>query len=116
MAVLQDILSVPRDVLNARRVYGDPIEKGEVTLIPAAHVAGGGGGGAGPAEEEDGGEAAGGGFAGMARPVGMYVVRGDRVDWKPALDVTMIAVAGIALAALMTLTLGSVLRHWMRTA
>jgi uncharacterized spore protein YtfJ len=115
MAVLQDILSASRDLLNVRRVYGEPFEKGELTVIPVAHVAGGGGGGAGPAEDEGGAESGGGGFGGMARPVGVYVVKGDRVDWEPALDVTLLGIAGIALAALMTLTLGSVLRRRMRT-
>ena len=57
------------------------------------------------------GEGEGGGFGGMARPAGVYVVRADGVEWQPALDVTMIAMAGIALAALITLTLGVSLRR-----
>ena len=33
-----------RDSVTVRRVYGKPIERGDVTVIPAAAVQGGGGG------------------------------------------------------------------------
>ena len=35
------------------------------------------------------------GFGGMARPAGVYVIRGQEVAWEPSLDVTLIALAGI---------------------
>ena len=111
MTQLQNILDAPRDAFNVRRVFGDPIEKGETTVIPVAFVAGGSGGGEGPVGENAGAETgAGGGIGGMARPAGVYVIRGDEVAWEPALDVTLIAMAGIALTAVIALTLGKILR------
>ena len=73
---------------------------------PPLLVPGGGGGGTGPEEDADNAESSGGGFGGNARPVGVFVVRADGVEWQPALDVTRLGIAGIALAALITLTLG----------
>ena len=112
MMQLQDVLDAPRETFNVRRVFGEPIEKGEVTVIPVATVAGGGGGGGGPTDEKTGAETgSGAGFGGMARPAGVYVIRGQEVAWEPSLDVTLIALAGIALGALITLTLGRALRR-----
>ena len=106
MHTVKDMMHTWKDTYTVRRVFGEPVDKGEVTVIPVAHIAGGGGGGAGPDEDAGGAEASGGGFGGMARPAGVYVVRADGVEWQPALDVTRLAVAGITLAALITITLG----------
>jgi hypothetical protein len=61
-----------RDVLTVRRVFGDPIERDGVTVIPAANVRGGGGGGGG---EGPNGQGSGGGFGVSATPAGAYVIR-----------------------------------------
>lgn len=111
MALVKDLMDSWHDTYAVRRVFGDPIEKEGVTVIPVAMVAGGGGGGAGQSTEEDAGSGEGGGFSGMARPAGVYVVRADSVEWQPALDVTLLGLAGIMLAALITLTLGRALRR-----
>ena len=111
MALMKEIMEPWRDTYTARRVFGDPIEKDGITVIPAAMVAGGGGGGTGPAEGADDTESAGGGFGGMARPAGVYVLRGDDVQWQPAIDVTLLGMAVIALAALTMLVMGRALRH-----
>ena len=99
------------DNFTVNRVFGDPIENGDVTVIPVAKVAGGGGGGTAPSEGESEAESTGSGFGGMARPAGVYVIRADSVEWQPALDVTILGLAGIALAALITVTFGSVIRR-----
>jgi uncharacterized spore protein YtfJ len=98
---------------SASAVFGDPIEKDGVTVIPVAMVVGGGGGGAGPMEGGGGAEGGGGGFGGMSRPAGVYVVRGDGVEWQPAIDVTILGLALIALVGVMARVLGHVLarRH-----
>lgn len=111
MAVITDIMKSSEEVFSARRVFGDPIEKDGLTVIPVAMVAGGGGGGSQLTEEEGKPEGEGGGFGGVARPAGAYVVRADSVEWHPALDVTLIALAGMALTALITLTVGRLLRR-----
>jgi uncharacterized spore protein YtfJ len=111
MAMIKDMLDSWRDTYSVRRVFGDPIEKEGVTVIPVAMVAGGGGGGSAPSGADDDAESGGGGFGGMARPVGVYVVRAESVEFKPALDITMMAMAGIALGALIAKVLGRALRR-----
>jgi uncharacterized spore protein YtfJ len=83
---LDALLQGHRDAINARRIYGDPVESNGVTVVPAAAVFGGTGGG-GDAEGDGGG-----GFGLAGRPVGAYVIRGDEVTWKPAVDVNRLAV------------------------
>jgi uncharacterized spore protein YtfJ len=87
-----------QDAVTVRRVYGEPYERDGVTLIPAAKVAGAGGGdgGEGP---NGAGAGSGGGFGIGARPVGAYVIRGDQVRWRPAVDVSRV-VAQLILAEL----------------
>ncbi len=98
---LQELFSQARDAANVKRVFGEPIHENGLTLIPAARVAGGGGGAAGEGADEKG-KGWGGGFGVSARPVGIYVVKGDEVRWVPAIDVNRIVlVAGfVAVAAL----------------
>ncbi|MBV8950929.1 MAG: sporulation protein [Actinobacteria bacterium] len=78
-----------RKILSARRVYGEPIERDGVTLIPAARIRGRAGGRVGR-----NGKGAGEGFRVSARPAGMYAVRDGKVRWMPALDVNRIIVGG----------------------
>ena len=40
-----EAVSQARDVINVRRVYGEPYQEDGLTIIPAANVIGGGGGG-----------------------------------------------------------------------
>jgi uncharacterized spore protein YtfJ len=110
MALMKDLTDSWRDTYTVRRVFGDPVEKDGLTVIPVATVAGGGGGGGGSAAEGQG-EGEGGGFGGMARPAGVYVVRADGVEWQPALDINLLGMAGMALVALITLVIGRVLRR-----
>jgi uncharacterized spore protein YtfJ len=65
-----------RDAISARRVFGKAYDHNGVVLIPVAKV-GGGGGGRGKRR----------GFGMRGRPVGAFVIRGDRVRWKPVVDV-----------------------------
>lgn len=91
-----------KDALTVRRVFGDPFEKNGVTVIPAARVQGGAGGGGGEGPDGEG-KGSGSGFGLNARPAGAYVINGDDVEWRPAVDPNRVimAVAAVALAALM---------------
>ena len=94
----QELLGQARDAMTARRVFGEPIERDGTMLLPVASVMGGAGGGSGRAagapgaegEAAEGGssadEGSGYGFGMMAKPLGVYVVRGDEVTWEPAVD------------------------------
>ena len=85
MPNIDEILKGARDAMSVERVYGEPVEVEGVTVVPAAVVRGGGGGGG-----DDGGNG-GGGFGLQARPVGAWVIRDGEATWKPAVDVSRIA-------------------------
>ena len=84
-----EMLEGAREAMTVKRVYGEPIEREGLTIVPAADVRGGGGGG-GDAQNNGGG-----GFGLTARPVGVYVVKGGEVAWEPAVDVSRISMMGI---------------------
>ena len=96
-------LDAVRDVLTVKRVFGEPYEVNGVTVIPVAAIRGGGGGGGGEDSQQQVG--AGAGLGVVARPVGVFVVNGERVRWEPAIDITRIVVGGqlVAVAALFVL-------------
>ncbi len=93
-----------RDVLTVRRVYGDPIERDGITIIPAAKVRGGGGGGS---DVQGNG---GGGFGVSATPAGAYVIKDGTVTWRPAIDATRLALMGQLVAIVFLLTVRSVVK------
>jgi uncharacterized spore protein YtfJ len=102
-----------RDAMTVRRVYGDPYEKNGVTVIPAARVQGGAGGGGGEGPEGQG-TGTGGGFGVNARPAGAFVIHGDDVDWRPAIDVNKIIMGGQLIAAAGLLLAITVVRNRQR--
>lgn len=71
-------------------MYGDPIERDGLVLIPAVRIRGRGGGRHG----KDGKGLGGGAFRVSARPAGVYVLRDGKVMWMPALDVNRIVLGG----------------------
>jgi uncharacterized spore protein YtfJ len=86
---VRETIQQATDVMTVRRVFGEPYEKNGVTLIPAARLQGGAGGGEG---EGPGGEGKGGGsgYALNAKPTGAFVIRGEEVVWRPAVDVNRV--------------------------
>jgi uncharacterized spore protein YtfJ len=86
-ADVRELVDKAKDLITVRQVFGDPIERDGVTLIPAAYVKGGGGGGGGTNEDNSGGGL---GFGIASRPSGTFVIRGDQVEWQPAIDVTSV--------------------------
>jgi uncharacterized spore protein YtfJ len=101
------LLAKAQDSISVRRVYGEPIERDGVLIIPAAKVGGGGGGGVGEGSEGPGreGKGTGTGFGIGARPVGAFVVKDGEVTWQPAVDVTRIVLGGQIVAIVGFLTL-----------
>jgi uncharacterized spore protein YtfJ len=99
---IQRTIEQAKDALTVKRVFGDPYEKDGVTIIPAARVQGGAGGGKGEGPEGEG-KGSGSGFGVNARPAGAYVIHGDEVDWRPAVDPNKVIVGAaiVAFAALM---------------
>jgi uncharacterized spore protein YtfJ len=99
-----EMLSEARDAISVKRVYGDPIEREGLTIVPAASVRGGGGGG------EDSENNGGGGFGLTARPVGVFVVKGGEVEWEPAVDVSRISMMGLLVGIVALLVLRSIVK------
>jgi uncharacterized spore protein YtfJ len=102
-ATVFDRIDGLRDAASVRRVFGEVVHHDGALVIPVAAIrgAGGGGAGAGPEAGERAGSGGGLGFSFRARPVGVFVVRGDRVIWKPAVDLVRALLAGqVALVGL----------------
>lgn len=99
---VRDILMTGRGAMSASLVFGEPFTKDGVTVIPAARVWGGAGGGDQPrSKSAPGGH--GGGFGVKAKPAGAYVIRGQKVQWMPAVDVNQIVLGCQALAVALLL-------------
>jgi uncharacterized spore protein YtfJ len=89
-------------------VYGDPVERGDVTVIPVARVrwlagagAGVGSGGAPAMQGQAEGEGAGGGGGVIADPVGYLEIRSSGASFVPIrgiLNPLAILAAGVSLA------------------
>ncbi|HEY8217017.1 MAG TPA: spore germination protein GerW family protein [Acidimicrobiia bacterium] len=101
-----------RNAISVKRVFGKPIERDGVIVIPAAHISGGGGGGGGI---QPGNIGSGGGFGVRSRPAGALVVRDGDVEWVPARDPERRLAIYATLTALGLLTLRTLLpRHRRR--
>jgi uncharacterized spore protein YtfJ len=96
-----------REGLSVRQVFGEPVERDGVTVIPTATVIGGGGSGGGGSgrESKEDGEAGpqaqsgfGSGFGGVMWPAGAFEISDGRVTWRPAIDLTRVLLMALALA------------------
>jgi len=111
------VLETIRDAVGkagAGGVFGEPVSRNGITLLPAAKLSGGGGGGSGdssPAAGGEGGQASatgrgnGGGFGVSAKPVGAFVIKDDTVRWRPAIDLNKVILGSqlVTVAALLTI-------------
>lgn len=110
-----EILEQARDSLTVRRVFGEPIERDGIVVVPVASVRGGAGAGSGESGEQDEHSTGGGGGWGMsARPAGVYVISGGEVRWQPALDVNRVILGGQIVAVTALLVVRSILRRRRR--
>lgn len=66
--------------MTVKRVFGEPFQVGDLTIVPAARVGGGGAGGG--ARGTSGGWGT--GFGLVAQPMGVYVIDGMDAHWLPA--------------------------------
>jgi uncharacterized spore protein YtfJ len=109
---VNELMQQTRDALTVTRVFGEPVERDGVTVIPVAVVRGGGGGGQGEGPGPEGvGSGSGGGFGIAAKPAGVYVIEGNSVRWRPAVDVNRVVLGAQVVMIVALLVLRSVLRH-----
>lgn len=94
---MDELIERAQETLSARRVFGEAIHHGAMTVIPVADVAGGGGGG-----NDENHERTGGGFGLRARPAGIYVIEGDTIRWRPSVDINRLVatLAGVVVVFL----------------
>ena len=101
----QDAFRSVHEALSARQVFGEPVERDGVTVIPAATVIGGGGSSKGSGEGDAGGSepaaGAGMGIGLVAWASGAFEIREDRVAWRPTLDVTRIMLAALGVGLIL---------------
>jgi uncharacterized spore protein YtfJ len=125
-----NLLAKVSDNLTVRRAFGAAYEKDGMLIVPVAIVAGGGGGGTArtargssdlpldsvaeadttahdPSSQDSGRTDAGAGFGGLVWPAGVYVVKGDKVRWVPAVDATIVVLASLSLVRVLA-------RAWTR--
>jgi uncharacterized spore protein YtfJ len=80
-----------RDLLTVGNVFSEPYQLDDVTIIAVARISGGAGGGGGEGtDDEQSGGGFGTGFGLHAKPVGVYRIRGGKVDWRPTVDVNQV--------------------------
>jgi len=107
---VQELLNKVAQNLSVTRAFGSAYEKDGSMVIPVALVTGGGGAGEGSAgsastssDDEDivrdtvdadaePSSGSGGGFGGVVMPVGVYVVKDEKVRWIPAVNVNLIII------------------------
>jgi uncharacterized spore protein YtfJ len=99
--------------MNAKAVFGEPIQQGNVTLIPVASVTYAFGSGQGwgrgtnpkegqPAEPEGSqgeGAGAGGGGGGLARPLGYIKIDENGAKYEPTMNMTLVSISGMMMVA-----------------
>jgi uncharacterized spore protein YtfJ len=97
---ITDVVNETRSVMKASEVFGTPVEKNGVTVIPAAKIMGGAGGGGDQHQPQAGGL----GFGVMSQPTGAFVIKGNEVTWQPAFDLNraVLMCQVIAIVALLT--------------
>ena len=76
---------------GAATVFGEPVERDDVTVIPVARAAWGFGGGSGTRAEGEDGEGGGGGA--MAWPVGYIELSGGTTRFRPIVDLRPFVIA-----------------------
>jgi uncharacterized spore protein YtfJ len=126
---LRELVGSFTEASTVKRVFGQPIEKDGVLVIPVANVRGGFGGGeseltgaeaAGPASK--GGLAAapqrpkgwGGGGAWSASPAGAYVLTNGEVSWVPAVNANRTVLLGCLTGIVSLLVLRSIVRSLIK--
>ena len=87
---------------NAKNIYGEPVERDGVTVIPVAQAAYGFGGGSGRGKKENGeaGEGSGGGGGAMLIPVGYIEMKNGQTRFRPTRDPLALLPAILAAAPL----------------
>ncbi len=125
-ALLERVASALGGRASVRAVYGEPITRDEVTIVPVARArfgfGGGAGGGwktgaheeAGATEVSEGGDGGGGGGGADVRPLGYVEIAHGRTTWRPIRSAApdgRVFAAGVGLGVLLGAAVRGVLRR-----
>lgn len=106
---LKEFVGKGQEAMTVRRVFGEPYVQNGVTVVPAARIRGAvGGGGGDDKTDTHQGEGEGGGLMINAAPVGVYVIRGEKVTWVPSFDLNRV-ILGAQITAVVALIVS---RKW----
>lgn len=94
---------------NATTVYGQPVQRGEVTVIPVAKARYGFGGGGGISKKGEEGSGAGGGVS--VTPVGYIEIKGGATQFRKIHDPQSL-IAALAVGGLFTFLTLRTLAKW----
>jgi uncharacterized spore protein YtfJ len=122
MDQVKDVFDGVRESFTVSRVFGEPISKDGVMIVPATRIAGGGGGGGGSDGSHDrsavdsgpdvaGAGGLGMGFGGVSKPAGAFVFKDGDVRWVPIVNRDLVAILRAAILALSLLTARSIVRR-----
>jgi uncharacterized spore protein YtfJ len=85
-SVIEQLADRVANLVSARRIMGDPVERGDVTVIPVARSVFGFGGGSRPETGANGAAGGGGAGGGVVLPVGYIEIRDGKTRFRPILD------------------------------
>jgi uncharacterized spore protein YtfJ len=111
---VQELLAQAKDAITVKRVFGEPVERDGLTIVPVAAVRGGAGGGSGEGTSDQG-SGWGSGFGLSARPVGVYVIRDGQVSWQPAFDLNRAILGGQLAGVALFLSLRTIAKSRAKT-
>jgi uncharacterized spore protein YtfJ len=106
---VRETIDTAERAMTVKRVFGEPYREDGVTIIPVARLIGGAGGGEGEAPAGQG-QGEGSGFGVSASPAGVFVIKGDQVAWRPAVDANRALIGAVVVAVVALLTV----RSWLR--
>jgi uncharacterized spore protein YtfJ len=111
-----DVLTAVRDKLTVKTAIGEPMVHNGLTIVPVARISAGGGAGTGREEAAQKAAGAAGatgqgvGFGVRSAPVGVFVIRDDKVTWRPSVDVSKVILGGQVVAIVALLTVRSIIK------
>jgi uncharacterized spore protein YtfJ len=109
---LRELVGGLTDSSSVKRVFGAPIEKDGVLVIPVANIRGTFGGGEGTPSAADSTRLSGwgGGGAWSATPAGTYVLKNGEMSWIPAVDANRSILLGCLTGIVSLLVVRSIVR------
>ena len=104
---IEAVMKEAHEMLGAGKVFGEPVERNGVTVIPLAKISGGAGGGDDETSEGGGGA----GFGVHARPAGALVIDAEgSVSWEVPFDRNKVIMGAQAMVIAVVFAVGLVIR------